>query len=578
MLLVQFSFIEPKIDTENLDKEKYVGVIFSKLEEEGLIDLCVYRPTGEKDELKKVQDISNTSSISYSTKHIREFQINADTPCESQPSSLFEIQYVWETYQSMLRLSIKISSDSYQPTVSSDYLEQLKFSVKKTIIRDWKRVEWLIDKDSECLAVDLYPEIFRTENLIRQMITELMTKHYGDGWWDTFVPINIKSVYSARIKEYKSIAPGFSNVDDRLLSINLGDLKRIIQQKTFKWVPSYSSEISSMISGLIDWSDSEVHNILSRQTAVEVDLWNEHFSMYLPRDFLEDLTDFEKNRNHVAHNKLLDRQAYGAIKRNTEKIKSAVEVALNRISHTVLSEESLAFIASAEARENSIMKSEAGVSIFTDTEIGEVLATAFCELCENVREALRFREDIAVDFTNEELRVNYKINEQAIIVVAEVNIDDSQGAESGYYLSIADDDEFHEKLIYRNGAAEFNEEQACYLPLTAEEKPDVDAASKNIVEYINERFPNLRQAVDAVIYRRRKDGDLSPIIFDCPCEECGEYYIAADYTFEEPGTCLNCGAKNEVVECDCCGTFFVGSEVEDGLTLCEQCLERLESE
>ena len=49
--------------------------------------------------------------------------------------------------------------------------------------------------------------------------------------------------------------------------------------------------------------------LLSAQMIVSIDLWVEQFS--LSEDFIKDFKTFELNRNHIVHNKLIDRSAYG---------------------------------------------------------------------------------------------------------------------------------------------------------------------------------------------------------------------------------------------------------------------------
>lgn len=58
-----------------------------------------------------------------------------------------------------------------------------------------------------------------------------MAKEYGIGWWDIYVPLQIRNKHRARIGGYKAIVPGFVNVDERLMSVDICDLISIFTLK-----------------------------------------------------------------------------------------------------------------------------------------------------------------------------------------------------------------------------------------------------------------------------------------------------------------------------------------------------------
>ena len=51
-----------------------------------------------------------------------------------------------------------------------------------------------------------------------------MVKTFGPEWWELLLNQTIKDKYNARFKGYKTVVTGFNNVDDHLLSIDVGDL------------------------------------------------------------------------------------------------------------------------------------------------------------------------------------------------------------------------------------------------------------------------------------------------------------------------------------------------------------------
>ena len=580
MLLVQFTCIEPKLDLSTLDQAIYVDNIFSSLCANGYIDAVVVdRPSGTKIEQDAIQEFDQGT---FGSTHVHEEKERVEDSYSVISSDIFTIQYVWETYKAGLQFSIYIFSDSYKPSPDKEYLESLKFAIKRIIKDDWEKIEWMADQDSECLATDLYPELFRTENLIRRMISEFMTKYYGASWWDAFVPIDIKKKYASRMSGYKGTAPGYANIDDHLLSIDIGDLNTIIGYKHLKWIPVFDETINLMVNGQTEWKDGKVQEVLKSQAVIETDFWDKHFSKYLPNNFPVLLGIYEKNRNHVAHNKLLDRQAYQSIKKNTEEVKSCVTQALKKIAKLIISQEERERIdeelTEREAGYEEIMESEAGVEIRHNDEIQGILEDAFIHVCANIEEELRFREDIDIEVFAKSLQVTYKITGRQITFNTEMSVDDGQGATSTYEIKSDEAVGFSVELTYINGAVEYNEEQANYYPMTEDEEPDVDTVTNIIIAYIDDRFPNLRQEVEADAYRRIKEGCEPPVFSDIACEECGELYIASDDTYAEKGTCLNCGAKHIVNTCERCGSHFLGEVEDEELILCENCLHVIEEE
>lgn len=568
MMLVQFACAGCKCDPE-LDRDTYVRAVFAELMDKGLIDSIVLDQEGDGFNTDPIQEYFG-DAFSFKFVH-SDRRRGSGLLTEIETSYVFEVQFVFGTYDSGLQLSVYIFSDSYIPTPQREYLEALKFSIKETIKGDWERIEWLFDKDSECLAVDLYPQIFVTENLIRQMISESMMKSFGFDWWDKFTPFTVQNKHRARLRGYKSVVQGFANIDERLLSVDIGDLLSIITFKLGKWIPQYDVGISKMVTGEQEWNPEKIKMCLERQINVEIDLWDRIFSKYLPTTFPETARVFETNRNHVAHNKLLDRQAYTVIKSSIMETQDAVKEAIKKMNTELISEEEKEHLLEEQAELDDaleeIEESEAGVEIRHEDEIEELFDSIKEQIATNLSDAFRFRNDIEI--RNEDcIVIRYKINNIERRVSVECSINDEEGASST--LELRTDDGFRDTLEYINGQVGYNEEQGCYFPLTKDSIPDVEDTVKRLIDYIDNAFPNLRAKVDSEAYKVLKDGEQSPVLIEFACDECGQFYIASDNRFAEIGTCLNCGTKHRVKVCIKCGTCFV----DDGnteLCLCENC-------
>lgn len=581
--MVNFLMINGNI--QPVDMFGYIENVVTELQKKGLITKIEYSPAqcdfGDDSCLIEVEDTFYVANFIYS---------------KDDKENHWQIAFEYGTYNSCSQLQIKILSADYELNVADNYLEQLKFAIKLLVKPNWEKIIWLMDKDSEQLSIALYPRIYRVENLARQLISEIMTKEYGFEWWDTYVPLTIKNKHMGRLGGYKSITPGFANVDERLMSIDIGDLNSIITLKEKKWNPAFIPEISSFLNEQSDMKLERMKTLLSAQMIVSIDLWVEQFSKYLSEDFIKDFKTFELNRNHIVHNKLIDRSAYGSISNSISTVEAELIKALAKIEQVVVSKEQ------REAREQQraieqeemevalkdIMESEAGVKIRNSQEIIEVYEEQLFIFHSELQEYLRFRNDLEIgeyksieNDTGILFEIRYKVNDESAIVSYSIEcMDDSQGSESVVAVNImVGENVFSKDIAYTNGEISFNSHQSCYMPETQDSisMEDLSALEEGAVDFLNEQFENLREKVDSEMFSIIKDGGSSPLA-EFSCWECGEEYICIDENYGALGQCLNCGEMNDICFCDRCESYFEGTADEDGPNFCENCLEDFNKE
>lgn len=503
---------------------------------------------------------------------------------EEAKSNIWSIYFVYGTYNTSKQLEISIHSDTYTPNVDEIYLEKLKLRIKKCINRDWEKIIWLVDKDSECLAVYLYHKIYKIENLMREVINEVMVKQYGISWWDTFVPANIKKKHLDRRREYKTKVPAFNDVDERLMSIDIDDLAVLVNFKRYKWNPIFDEKINALLNGVQRCNDASIREVLFKQRIVETDLWKDQFSKYLPSDFIERYTIFTKDRNHIMHNKLLDRNAFKLIKEGVDLLVVDLVNAIEKIQNEILSNEEKIEIEKQrqierqflEDLEHECKENDANVSIRDYDKIESLFRERIEELLAGIEENLRFRNDIEIEEKYEASESNGKfvsvksrIGEQCITLTYDMVIDDCEGAESVLEIRCNDRD-FETFVNYQNGAVEYDDDSGLYMPFTEDCIEDAEDTIDEIVDFINREitsyleFANPDDFVDYLL-----------------CCECGTESICINETVLPVGTCMNCGYVNEVHVCDKCHLWFNGDEdgrVIDEIALCQNCLDKIESE
>lgn len=579
-MMVNFLMVEGNII--EADRLSYLENVVEELKNSGYISEVI--PAYGKLGFGQKSDVFEINDGVYSTNFI----FFKDKKCTN-----WEISFEFETFEVCNQLQVKITSGNYKITVEDNYLESLKLKIKNIMKPDWKNIIWLADKDSELLSIKLYAHIYRVESLTRQFINEIMNKLYGIGWWDMYVPLEIQNKHKVRIRGYKSITTGFQNVDERLMSIDLGDLSSIITLKEKRWIPTFNLDVNKFLNQRSRMDIEQIKKILSENMEDRFNLWEDHFSNYLSNDFIDKFKDFELNRNHIAHNKLIDRAAYSTILSSVILVENDLSSAINQVEKIFISKEQRNIIEQKAKQEKlelekhvkNIMESETGVNIRSVEEIIDLYNESLYQIYSDIKEYLRFRNDLEItEYTNIEyenykgelFEIVYKITgDKAIISYVVKTLEDSQGEDTCIDISIyTDDNHFSKSIGYINGEVEFDSQQGCYLPCTKDEIStiDLDALMEGIIGFIDTYFENIREKIDSDIYYIIKDGGISPVAEE-PCCECGEAYICVNKEYGDFGQCLNCGEINSICLCERCNTYFEGDESEysDVPNLCGNC-------
>lgn len=512
-------------------------------------------------------------------------------------------KYIWKivvefsTYEKNHELMVLIQSENYSLNFEKDDLERLKVIVKNFIKAKHKNIFWLYDAESEFLATDLYPRIFKVENLARKFITMVMNRKFGIHWWK-LVPLKIQEKHKSRLVGYKGIIDNFKDVDERLMSIDTGDLHDILTNKVMKWK---SSEENIKKLSKLNLNLESLNKIIQSQQVVYSDWWKTIFSPLLPESFLEEFKKFESNRNHIAHNKLIDKSAYKKILHSIDVVQEALLCGIQKMSSEFKSEEER----KEEAFEYELLQeeliserflelkeSESGVITRNSNQILALFNDELSRLYDSIEESFRFSEYLNFsDYTEIEncnsnsvvFEIQNKIDGYVISFEANTDINDYEGSQSFLYLEYKKDGSSSLEEIgsvsYNYGEVEFNEFQGNYMPIQMDgiSEYELSRLGKRLVEIINTEFTDYKEKVESSRYSIIKDGGPDPIL-DLPCQECGEEWICVDENITDLGRCLNCGEINEVTECERCGRKDFGSPSEDEPFLCEGCWNYYEEE
>ena len=459
---------------------------------------------------------------------------------------------------------------------------------------------WIIDEQSECLGMQLYPLIFKTENKMRAFINKVLTYKLGVKWIDSIGVESIKRNYNKNKVEFKRNVPEFNNINDILISLTVESLSKLmLESKIYENDFNISDTDSINLHKLLaDQKHNAVFEILMKLRKEKVDIWKDIFKKYFDNNINKCINDFIKNRNHVAHNKLLSNASYKKMKKNIlfleDMFDKANELFLNEEPSDELYE-------TWDAEEEEEMQNnyeylldkieyETGIKILLNKSIFEL----FEENIQNIYTEINDYEyfNYAVDISS----INTLQNDfcDQIVFSVKSNVDSSFNFDVCTFLDITEgmgEDSFlnlwieksnnikmlETQVIYHNGEAHEDTIECCYIP--DDESYFEDEVLKSFIEdlknYINYDMNTIKEKVDMLHDLSITKGEESPVA-DFPCWNCNQNYISINNDLYPYSYCINCGEKNEIKECLRCGRLY---PLEDGdKILCNYCLNKLEKE
>lgn len=259
------------------------------------------------------------------------------------------------------------------------------------------------------------------------------------------------------------------------------DIQNEIKRKIFS-----TTQLDKMQSAL---------GFLRAQYTKKYNIWDKFFLPFIdePVAFQKALTIFIANRNHVAHNKLLDLSAKNKMLCDTKKFREYVNNAVKKFDRENLSmevEETLQAIEDQREYEREahleIIESESGVKIRDRKEILKEFREVIDNVFRDVYEKLYFSETIDINEESElqdidDEQLLFKISHGQNILLAVygfVDIDDSEGTTSTLKITVIgkNDENVSEELIeYINGQAEYNADQTNYMPVVQDLLVDSNA-------------------------------------------------------------------------------------------------------
>ncbi|MEB9822221.1 hypothetical protein P4K54_24450 [Bacillus cereus] len=268
---------------------------------------------------------------------------------------------------------------------------------------------------------------------------------------------------------------------------------------------------------------------------VDIDFWESFFSPLFSctlREFSGKWENFSKDRNHVAHNKLIDDKLYRKFKRVMDDLLGKITEAEEKFEEVlkIKSDDFLEYMKMYEAENlhrvqiesRQAIAEQAGIEILSQDQIFFLFLEHVHETFGNISDTIYYRTDIDVTYDEPETLESEKIFEvknnilgTSIHVDADTLIDEEVGCTSTLKLSVYYNANLKEnfEISFLNGEAEYNDDQGTYMPKIADEL-DVSALER-IENYIfgllEKEMPEISEADLASFIRetiKRNSGDF----------------------------------------------------------------------
>lgn len=432
------------------------------------------------------------------------------------------------------------------------------------------------------------------------------------------MPYDLINKYNQRSDQYRRRTPSFDNIHTNLMSIDTGDLIRILNYKTYKLkrnsifrepdemnpFEGFAEPLNALtrdekeklflfqsIMNSIFFNTKSIEKLhpnllekLEEQMEVDKDFWEDYFLPWFScdsRKFSGLWNEFTTDRNHVAHNKLIDLKLRDKFNKSMDELQKLIAEAEEKFDAYTETEaasylEEIRFEAEVSERQKAddwreSVEEATGIRILDESEIIEEFQENLTASFDNIKDMFYYRSDLEFLYNeptlNEEsiiFTIEHNVTRDDIQVIVLPDIDSSAGATSTVTLRvITNDKEEMFDLYYTNGEAEYNDEQTNYMPLVQDHWEVTSGLSKMekfLSSLISSDFPEITEDE----------------IANVPCHHCESYsvyYLSDEESDGEStlrysmGECLNCGTVNSLGFCMRCDKTL--NQEEDGL--CDSC-------
>ena len=344
--------------------------------------------------------------------------------------------------------------------------------------------------------------------------------HIGKDWIKQYGMEKYEGSHKSLSVDFKRKVPCFADIDDTFISMTMETMMEVILKANIyeDEIVLNQSDMAKLHQEIAVGAANPLLELMRNRRKVKTDIWKDIFKQYFEDEesSKSNITDFIKNRNHVAHNKLLNWSGYQMMKQNIEQLDSIIEKANQSFEESIPSEEQyMTWNIGVEEEESEAARrewerdylririsGETGVEIREEEGIYKLFSETLGELYNEFSDIYYFdpqfdmskKSDIAM---TEEEQVLFSIRSNAVKtavleVVADMTFDSDMDGDSSLYISCRRDgtEIFRTVLEYHNGSG-MEDTFEGKIVLNSEsyyDKEELDEFKDELKDYIEEKL------------------------------------------------------------------------------------------
>ncbi len=216
-------------------------------------------------------------------------------------------------------------------TGPSPGLEPLREPLAEHLKRQsFDRVYILVDEVSERIACQIYPLIYKVENLLRAYVIKFMTTRLGPQWWDNTATSELKKKINQRRDNEQVFA---QHVDNKAYLIDFADLGQIIFAHSSGCTTK--EEIIKMVSD-VDETPDAIRALKAHLQSNYQKFFKETFK---DKGFQAKWEALEKIRHKVAHNNLFTAADFERAEETADELREIIQEAIRTVDAVALAAE-----------------------------------------------------------------------------------------------------------------------------------------------------------------------------------------------------------------------------------------------
>lgn len=249
------------------------------------------------------------------------------------------IERITRSDNRFIRIEMEYQHDDNINLLDTSIWYEMKKEILEWLQGRYDRIFWLSDSQNNKIATDLYWELHRLENYLREIINCYMSIKHGGDWFEIYSYEDYINKY-LKFSEWfnKSRYSLFKSIDNHLYNLEIDDIFEALKAAKRKQV---SKPVKKALEDIKKYSKEKASDFAKVDLLESPSLWEEEkFDEIFDKATVERWkSDLSKRRNMVAHNKMICRDMYIDTKESIKFFMTKFEEANKKLSGKLKSQE-----------------------------------------------------------------------------------------------------------------------------------------------------------------------------------------------------------------------------------------------